>query len=283
MKFFRSIGIAGLGLLGGSIAIAARVRALADKINGYTRTESTLKKARELGLIDKSFRDFSQMVEESEFVILCAPISVNLELAKTIARVRPGVFFTDVGSTKESIVRTVENTFPDGHNFCGSHPMAGSEKRGIENADGQLFHGKTVIITPARNSEVLAAETVENFWIKIGASVIRMEPDQHDRICALTSHFPHLAAFLLVELLSEDINSLKVKACIGAGFRDTTRIAASDQEIWSEIFLHNGSNVLHAIGRFKKNLEIVQGMIERKDINSLKEWIEKVKKIRSMI
>ncbi|MCM8822212.1 MAG: prephenate dehydrogenase/arogenate dehydrogenase family protein [Candidatus Omnitrophica bacterium] len=283
MKFFRSIGIAGLGLLGGSIALAAREKGIAGKVYGYTRSENTFQKAKSLGLIDKSFQDFSQMVEDSEFIILCAPISVNVDLAKIIARVKPGALFTDVGSTKETIVRAVEDTFSAGHGFCGSHPMAGSEKRGIENASGQLFDGKTVIITPAKNSENSVVETVENFWASIGANVIRMESDRHDRICALTSHFPHLAAFLLVEMLSQDINCQYVRACIGSGFRDTTRIAASDQEIWSEIFLHNSANVLRAIEEFRKNLQAVESMIEKKDINSLRNWIEGIKKMRNQI
>ncbi|MCM8764814.1 MAG: prephenate dehydrogenase [Candidatus Omnitrophica bacterium] len=283
MRCFQSIGIAGLGLLGGSIALAARARCLASKIHGYTRTRETLKKAEDLGLIDKSFQDFSQMVGDSEFVILCAPISVNVEFAKIIARVKPMMLFTDVGSTKETIVHAVEDTFPQGNRFCGSHPMAGSEKRGIENANGQLFDGKTVIVTPARNSESSVVETVEKFWVNLGANVIIMESGQHDKICALTSHFPHLMAFLLVEMLSEDFNSDQVRACIGSGFRDTTRIAASDREIWGEIFLHNNTNVLGAIEKFREKLAVIENLIEKKDINSIKRWIEKIKILRSQI
>ncbi len=281
MKSFQSIGVAGLGLLGGSIALAAKRKGLAENICGYTRTPETLKKAKNLGVIDFSFQDFSDLVMNSDFVILAAPISVNVELAKSIAKIKPMLLFTDVGSTKDLIVQTVEKSFMQGHRFCGSHPMAGSEKRGIENSNPHLFEGKTVVITPANNSESSVIETIEEFWRNTGASVTRMQSRQHDEICAYTSHFPHLVAFLLVDILSERINSPSVKTCIGAGFRDTTRIAASDEEIWTEIFVSNRENILQAISKFRKDLDNVTELLQKQDFDALKSWIEKIKKIRN--
>ena len=159
--------------------------------------------------------------------------------------------------------------------------MAGSEKRGIENSNPHLFEGKTVVITPANNSESSVIETIEEFWRNTGASVTRMQSRQHDEICAYTSHFPHLVAFLLVDILSERINLPSVKTCIGAGFRDTTRIAASDEEIWTEIFVSNRENILQAISKFRKDLDKVTELLQKQDFDALKSWIEKIKKIRN--
>ncbi|MCX7705085.1 MAG: prephenate dehydrogenase/arogenate dehydrogenase family protein, partial [bacterium] len=190
MKIFQSIGIAGIGLLGGSVALAAKKKKLAEKIYGYTRSMATIKRALDLGVIDESFENFSLMIEQCEFVILCAPISINIELAVTIGRKRPKLLFTDVGSTKKTIVDVVEKNFPPGHGFCGSHPMAGSEKRGVEFSDPALFSGKTVILTPVQNADASASETIKKFWQRLDAKVISMDAALHDEICAYTSHFP---------------------------------------------------------------------------------------------
>lgn len=283
MKIFQSIGIAGIGLLGGSIALAAREKRLADKIYGFTRTTATIEKALRSGVIDKPFENFSEMIRQCDFVILCAPILTNIELAGIIARTRPDLLFTDVGSTKKTIVDAVENSFSHRHKFCGSHPMAGSEKRGVEYSNPILFSGKTVILTPSKNSDSSAVETIERFWENLDAKIIRMEASQHDEICAYTSHFPHIVAFLLVEMLEDLDNQDQVKECIGTGFRDTTRIAASDQEIWSEIFVSNRENIVKTVEVFKKNLDRIEKLVEKKDMDNLKTWIERVKKLRMKI
>lgn len=280
---FNSIGIAGLGLLGGSVALAAKRKNLAEKIYGYTRSSETLNKAISLGVIDRSFSDFSSMVDSSDFVILSAPISVNVQLAKKITKIKPEILFTDVGSTKKTIATAVDRCFRCKHRFCGSHPIAGSEKRGIENANSHLFEGKIVILTPSKKSEGSAVRTIEIFWKNIGATVVKMKADRHDEICSYTSHFPHIAAFLLVEMLSKKFQIAQASPCIGPGFRDTTRIAASDQEIWTEIFIDNRKNLLKAIREFKRSLDDVERLIKSKDTESLKKWIEKIKKIRNKI
>ncbi len=283
MAKYRSIGIAGLGLLGGSIALAVKERALSEQVYGYTRSPQTLQKAKERGFIDRAFQDFQGFIRNSEFVILCAPVSINVELAKEVLNIDPCILFTDVGSTKTSIVSTVEQLFPAGHRFCGSHPMAGSEKKGIDFSSPELFSGKTVIVTPVKNADPSAARIIKEFWKLLGGCVVCMEPELHDEICAYTSHFPHLTAFLLVELLSEKIGYEEVRSCIGSGFKDTTRIASSDHEIWAEIFLDNQENMLKVIEEFKSQLDCVQGLIKKKDLNALKLWIEKVKKLRETL
>ncbi|MCM8817004.1 MAG: prephenate dehydrogenase/arogenate dehydrogenase family protein [Candidatus Omnitrophica bacterium] len=283
MKIFQSIGIAGIGLLGGSIALAVKERRLAERVYGFTRSSSTIEKALRVGAIDVPVESFSKFIEECVRVMLCARRGPNIERAGVISKTKPHLLFTDVGSTKKMIVETVENSFPPGHNFCGSHPMAGSEKRGIEFSDPSLFSGKTVIITPARNSNSHAIETIKKFWQNLDAKVVEMEASIHDEICAYTSHFPHVIAFLLIEMLDNLADRQQVKECIGPGFKDTTRIAASDQEIWSEIFISNCENIIGASRRFKKNLERIEDLIEKKDMESLKTWIEKAKKLRMEI
>ncbi|MGB9642935.1 MAG: prephenate dehydrogenase [Candidatus Ratteibacteria bacterium] len=283
MRKFKSIGIAGLGLLGGSVALAAKSNGLVSEIFGYTRSPDTLKRACNLGIVDRPFSDFSEMVKQAEFVFLSGPISVNLEFTKNILKVKPSLLFTDVGSTKKAITDLVEELFPDGHFFAGSHPMAGSEKRGIDEARNDLFTGRTVIITPVKNSNTLAKETIRNFWESIGAKTVIMSAEKHDKICCYTSHLPHLLAFLLVKMLEKKLRDSDVLACIGPGFRDTTRIAASDQEIWAEIFTSNKQNMLLAIKKFQMELGRVEQMIEKNDIESLKKWIEKVRQMRNGI
>jgi len=283
MKMFDNIAIAGLGLLGGSVALAARKNNLVSEIFGYTRTPETLEKAKNSGIVDRGFLCFSEMVKVADFLVLAAPISINIELAKSIAKIKPNILFTDVGSTKKSIADAVEKHFKRKHRFAGSHPMAGSEKRGIEQADGDLFKEKTVIITPVRNAEKNTVEKIDEFWRNTGASTVTMDADQHDEICALTSHLPHLVAFLLVEMISKEIHSSEVFACIGSGFRDTTRIAASDQEIWTDIFISNKHNILKSIKNFRTSLENVEKMIKAKDTDALKKWIGEIKEIRQRI
>jgi len=280
---FETIGIAGLGLVGGSVALAVKSKGIAHKIFGYTRTSQTLQKATERGIIDRGFSDFDEFIKDAEFVILSAPISANIGFARRIAKQHPYLLFTDVGSTKTDIVRAVEESFPSGHRFAGSHPMAGSEKKGIDQASGSLFENKAVIITPLPNCACSTIETIEKFWQMIGGKPIRMDAKTHDEICTYTSHLPHLIAFLLVSLLSEKMDEPYVNFCVGAGFRDTTRIAASDHEIWSEIFLSNRKNMLHAIKKLRLYLDQVEKMIDKKDGRLLKEWIEKIRKIRSAI
>ncbi|HOC02653.1 MAG TPA: prephenate dehydrogenase/arogenate dehydrogenase family protein [bacterium] len=283
MSMFENIGIAGLGLLGGSIALSVKELGLSKRISGFTRSPKTLERAISLGAVDDGLLNFEEFIKDVDFVVLSAPISANIELARIIGRQKPSLLFTDVGSTKKEIVKMVEDFFPSGHRFVGSHPMAGSEKKGIDQANPFLFKGKTVIITPVSNCSPSTIETIEDFWNKIGARTVRMDADTHDDLCAYTSHLPHLVAFLLVSVFSEKMDDPNVAACIGAGFRDTTRIAASDQEIWSEIFLSNSENILNAIEKFKEHLNKIEDMIEKKDAQSLKNMIEKIRKIRSTI
>ncbi|HOK79984.1 MAG TPA: prephenate dehydrogenase [bacterium] len=283
MRKFKSIGIAGLGLLGGSVALAAKSNGLVSEIFGYTRSPETLKRACNLGIVDRPFTDFSEMVKRAEFVFLAGPISVNLEFAKNILKVKPSLLFTDVGSTKKAITDLVEKLFPNGNFFAGSHPMAGSEKRGIDEARKDLFTGRTVIVTPVKNSDTLAVGTIRNFWESIGAKTVIMSAEKHDEICCYTSHLPHLLAFLLVKMIEKKLSDSDVLACMGPGFRDTTRIAASDQEIWAEIFISNKKNMLLAIKNFKLELKQIEQMIEKNDIESLKKWIEKVRQMRNGI
>jgi len=283
MKMFKSIGIAGLGLLGGSVALAAKSNGLVSEVFGYTRSSDTLQRACDLGIVDRPFSTFSEMVKEAECVFLSGPISVNLELTKSILEVKPTLLFTDVGSTKKAITDVVEKLFPYRNCFAGSHPMAGSEKRGIDQARCDLFSGRTVIITPVKNAGTQAVETIRNFWERVGAKTVIMSAEKHDTICSYTSHLPHLVAFLLVEMLEGKLDDSDVMSCIGPGFCDTTRIAASDQEIWAEIFASNKENMLLAMKKFQLHLEQIERIIEKNEVEHLKKWIEKVKQMRMSI
>lgn len=278
---FKTVSIIGVGLIGGSLALALKEKSLTDKIIGYGRNEERLKKALKLGIID-TYTDSLKEVCEAELIVLATPIGVFEKITSEMAPyLKKATVVTDVGSVKEAVVNKLERLMPQGVYFVGTHPIAGSDRTGFEHAKARLFEGSKVIITPTKNTEKSAVQKVANLWIKTGARVEFMTPHEHDRIYALVSHLPHLVSFCLVNTVAEmDKNFIKYA---GSGFKDTTRIAKSSPELWTDIFAMNDKNILQCLEIFVKKLDEIKKMLSKKEIEGVKTFIEKAKKLRQEI
>ena len=231
----RTLTIVGVGLIGGSIGLAARQRGLAEHILGAGRRRSSLESARRLGAIDEASLDLVQAVHRADLAVFCTPVG---DIAHQVLAAAPGcavdTLLTDAGSTKAVIVRTIEEGLPSGVAFVGSHPLAGSEQSGPEHAVADLFDGRLTVVTRTPRTDPGALERIAAFWESLGSHVKVMDPEQHDQALALTSHLPHLLASALAGLLTPELTELTA-----TGFRDTTRIASGDPAIWTGILLHN--------------------------------------------
>ncbi len=278
---FEGILIIGLGLIGGSLAIALKKEGFQGKIYGYDLNENRINKALELKAIDSGYRDYKDVPWENvDLVILSTPVRTFESIAKEIKPfIKEYTIISDVGSVKGDLVLKLYEILKP-HLFVGVHPIAGTEKEGIENAKPDLFKNTRLILTPIGN-DVEKIKKVENLWKDIGSKTEIMNPHLHDIVFASVSHLPHAIAFTLVDSLIElsketNIDLFKYP---GAGFKDFTRIAASSPTVWKDIFLENKENVLYTIDIFIKSLEKLRESIKREDeeniMNILSESREK--------
>lgn len=271
-----SITIVGVGLLGGSIGLAVRSRQLARRVVGVGRDPERLAVAREYGAIDGHTTSLAEGVRDAQLVIFCTPVDrIAGQVIEASTHCTPETILTDVGSTKSNIVTAVQGRLPRSVYFVGSHPMAGSEKTGVEHARAELFIDRTTIITPTLTSPQYAVSTLESFWSALGSQVVRMSPQEHDRAVAVTSHVPHALASALAANLPADLYPLT-----GMGFRDTTRIAAGDAELWTAIFQANRAAVLTGLRRFTDYLHQLTELIEHDQGPELKKFLASAKKVR---
>jgi prephenate dehydrogenase len=267
---FQRLSILGVGLLGGSIGLALKKQASPCKIIGYGHREESLKAALSMGAIDEFTRDPKAAVQGADLVILCTPVGIFEPLLREIAgALQGGAIVTDVGSTKRSVCRVAEQTLPAGIHFVGSHPMAGSEKRGVDAASAELYRGALCITTPTPRSDLSAVRQVESFWQMLGMRVTRVTPEDHDRLLADVSHLPHALAAALVLTQSDQTLPLA-----GKGYQDTTRIAAGDPGLWRDIFLDNADNLRDSINRLKQHLNRLELMLEPSKAKELTQWLE---------
>jgi prephenate dehydrogenase len=254
---FNQISIVGVGLLGGSLGMAASHMGIAGEVVGVTRSKASIEEARRAEAIDRGTTDLVEGIREADLVILCTPVSHILTvLPEVMSNVKPGAIVTDVGSTKASIV-TLGEELGKSHDrsFVGSHPMAGSEKTGVRAAKASLFHDSTCFVTRTAATRSDAFVMVCRFWQTLNARLVIARPDRHDRLVASISHLPHIAAVALVravESFNEDKNL--VKGIIGNGFRDATRIAAGDVRMWEDICSDNRGEINRARAALDKSL-----------------------------
>ncbi len=275
----RNLSILGVGLLGGSIALAAKRRITNCTVKGYGHREQTLTDAINAGVIDERYADASAAVRGADLIILCTPVGVFEQILCEIApALAPGAVVTDVGSTKRSVVSAAERLLPPTVAFVGSHPMAGSEKRGVENARADLTDGALCIVTPTDRTPAAAMETVETFWKTIGMRTTRMSPADHDRHLADVSHLPHAVAAALVTI-QED----KSIALAGKGFLDATRIAGGDGGLWRDILLDNRDNLRDSLLRLRGTLDDLLIRLEPEHAESLKRWLDDAAEKRSKL
>lgn len=272
MPLFQKVAIVGVGLIGGSIGLAVKKNGLADEVVGISRSRQTISSAVRLGAIDRGAQDIG-IIKGADLVILATPVSVILELAARIAGLINSVcIVTDVGSTKGQIVRRLEKIFPG---YIGTHPVAGSEKKGVANAGASIFKGSLCIFTPTRRTERRSLAKLKVFWKRLGAKVIVLSPDKHDQALAFVSHLPHAVAFSLINTIPRDC--FKFAA---SGLKDTTRIAASDNAVWGDIFLSNRRDILKAMDIFAMNLNRLRAVIAGKDRASLNQILQNAKNKR---
>lgn len=280
---FNRIALIGVGLIGSSISHAVRRAGLASDIVGASPSQSTRTKAVELGLVSRMFEDAGDAAADADLIILCAPVGAYAAIAKQIGpRLKAGAIVTDVGSVKASVVRDVRPHMPDSTAFIGGHPIAGTEQSGPEAGFAELFDGRWCILTPDGDSDAAALARLEAFWQALGSSVEIMSPEHHDLVLAITSHVPHLIAYNIVNTaghLERVTNSEVIKFSAG-GFRDFTRIAASDPVMWRDVFLNNKDAVLEMLGRFSEDLIELQRAIRFGDGEKLEAMFTAARSIR---
>ncbi|MEX0677185.1 MAG: prephenate dehydrogenase/arogenate dehydrogenase family protein [Pirellulales bacterium] len=285
MKRFDSVAIVGVGLIGGSIGLALRARKLADRLIGAGSRPETLQTALGLGAITEIAADVTGAAAEADLVVVCAPVGHIVEQVRRIApHCRPGTLITDAGSTKGDIVRQLaeaaanDKTWNREIHFVGSHPLAGNEKKGPMHADAELFSGRTVIITPTASTTQEVRRSLTDFWTSLGAAVIEMPADEHDRALAATSHLPHLLAAAIAGATPERYVSLTA-----GGWQDTTRIAAGDPSLWRQIMLANRANVLAVLDEFTTRLAAWRACLEAQDAVELEKLLTEAKRIRDAV
>jgi prephenate dehydrogenase len=279
MKPFRSVAILGVGLIGGSIGLALRQRGLADRVIGLGRQRARLDKARRRGAVDQTSTRWQESLAGVELVIVCTPVGCIVEHVLQLAPCcDPGTIITDGGSTKQVIVESLAGALPDGIHFVGSHPMAGSEKTGVEFANADLFEGRIAIVTRQQQTDRRALNTVQRLWEGIGSDVITMAPEAHDRAVGAVSHLPHLLASVLAAATSTHDRRLA-----STGWLDTTRIAAGDPNLWQQIFNENRDHVLESIDQFTAALEQFRAALCKDDQRTMKRVLKAGKSNRDAL
>lgn len=283
---FRKLALIGIGLIGSSIALAARRQGLVEVISIATRRQETLDEARELGLGDIYTLDAAEAVRGADLVILCAPVGAYGALAAAIApALEPGAILSDVGSVKEHVVKVVGPHVPAGVHFIPGHPIAGTEHSGPAAGFAELFAGRWCVLTPAPDVPQAATDRLVGFWQAMGSMVECMDAAHHDMVLAITSHIPHLVAYNIVGTVADleaDTKSEVIKFS-ASGFRDFTRIAASDPVMWRDVFLTNRDAVLEMLGRFLEDLSVLQRAVRTGDGPALENLFTRTRAIRRSI
>ena len=261
---FERVALIGIGLIGSSLSHAMRRRGLARSITGHAQSETTRDTALRLGLVDSVYATAQEAARDADLVVLCTPVGVCGKLAQEMApALRAGAIVTDVGSVKGAIVREVGPHLPEAVHFIPGHPIAGTEHSGPEAGFAELFDGRWCILTPPTGADAGAIDKLRALWEACGSHVEIMDADHHDLVLAITSHVPHLIAYNIVNTARhlEQVTDSEVIKFSAAGFRDFTRIAASDPVMWRDVFLSNKDAVLEMLGRFSEDLTALQRAI----------------------
>ena len=271
-----TIGIVGVGLIGGSIAAALKKRGFNGRIIGIGRNSARLQDAQAAGLIDEFTTDVGTVAAECDIIIFCTPVDrIACGVMTAAAKSLPGTLITDAGSVKGSICRELDEKLPDGVTFIGSHPLAGSEKNGFQHADADLYVDQTCVVTPDIATPPEQLEQLTIFWETLGMIIVTMTAEDHDTALARTSHLPHVVAAALAATLSPENNDLAA-----TGFADTTRIASGDPDLWTTILLANADAVSNSLSEYTQQLDEFQVAITNRDADVLKKLLEVAKRKR---
>ncbi len=280
-----SVAIIGLGLLGGSVGLAVRERAADVTTYGYDAKDEVREKARERGLVGTVCESAEEAVRNADLVILCVPVGAMAGAAEALSgALKPDAIISDVGSSKASVVADLAAVLPT-HTIIPAHPVAGTEQSGPEAGFASLFTNRWCILTPPEGTDEAAIAALSEFWAKLGARIEIMDAEHHDLVLAVTSHIPHLIAFTIVGTASdlEEVTRGEVIKYSAGGFRDFTRIAASDPVMWRDVFLSNKTAVLEMLGRFSEDLTALQRAIRSGDGDTLHELFSRTRTIRRRI
>ncbi len=280
---FQRLALIGIGLIGASIALATRRAGLAGHIAVTSRTAATLARAEELKLGDSYHGEPAAATRDADCVILCAPVGASGAIAEAIApALKPGAIVSDVGSVKAAVITAVQPHIPEGVHFVPAHPVAGTEYSGPDAGFAELFDGRWTILTPPAGSDPAAVARLTRLWQGLGANVEVMAAEHHDLVLAITSHVPHLIAYNIVGTAAhlETVTRSEVMKFAAGGFRDFTRIAASDPTMWRDVFLNNREAVLEMLGRFMEDLTALQRMIRYSEGDKLFDLFTRTREIR---
>ena len=283
---FNRVTFIGFGLINSSLARIFKLKSLSKEICAYSRRKETRLKINDLNIVDEVYDDLKKSVENSDLIILGVPVGSMGDVVKEFSSsIKPGAIVTDVGSVKKGIIDSILPILSKDVHFVPGHPIAGTENSGPEAGFADLFKGRWCILTPNENTSKKAVETVKNIWQEAGMKVTLMDADYHDRVLAITSHIPHLVAYSIVGTVAELEDQLKTEVIkySAGGFRDFTRIAASNPIMWRDVFLNNSEAVLEMLGRFIEDLTALQKNIRWQDGEALEELFLKTRDIRKGI
>jgi cyclohexadieny/prephenate dehydrogenase len=280
---FQRVALIGMGLIGSSLARVTRERGLAGHITAIDASEAVCARVLELGIADDATTDAAKGVQDADLIILCVPVGVNAEVAVAIKdSLKPGAIVSDVGSVKGAVIKAVQPHLPEGVHFVPAHPVAGTEYSGPDAGFSTLFDNRWCILTPPEGTAPEATQKVRVFWEGAGSKVEVMSPKHHDLVLAVTSHVPHLIAYNIVGTADdlELVTQGEVIKFSAGGFRDFTRIAASDPTMWRDVFLHNKDAVLEVLGRFQEDLFSLQRAIRWGEGDKLFDTFTRTRDIR---
>jgi len=282
-QIYDRVALIGLGLIASSMCHAMRRAGLAGKIVGYARSAETREIAREIGLCDIICESAADAVKDADLVVLCVPVGAMEAVAKEIVPfLKPGATVSDVGSVKSTVIEAVGPHIPEGVHFVPAHPLAGTEHSGPRSGFAELFDNRYTILVPAEGSDPQAVARLTEFWTGIGALTETMDAEHHDLVLAVTSHTPHLIAYTMVGVADDlrRVTDSEVIKYSAAGFRDFTRIAASDPVMWRDVFLNNKEATLEVLGRFTEELFALQRAIRQGDGDHLHDYFTRTRSIR---
>lgn len=282
-QVYERVALIGLGLIASSMFWAMKRGGLAGEVTGYARTEATRDTARRIGLCDRVCDSAAEAVEGADLVVLCVPVGAMGKVAEDIApHLKPGATITDVGSVKQDVIASVGPHVPEGVHFIPAHPLAGTEHSGPESGFAELFDNRWCLVVPVEGTDPEATARLRALWEGMGAHVDEMEPAHHDLVLAVTSHTPHLIAYTMVGVADDlgRVTDSEVIKYSAAGFRDFTRIAASDPTMWRDVFLTNRQATLEILGRFTEELFALQRAIRTGDGDLLHDYFTRTRAIR---
>jgi len=280
---FNQLGVIGCGLMGGSFALALKRAGLVKRIIGYSKSPSTTERAKKMGVIDDTAESALLAVSGSDIVLMAVPVSASEATFKAIRHlVEPGVLFMDVGSTKRDVVDAARRVLKERvASFVPAHPIAGKEVSGVSHADASLYAGRQVIITPLPQTDPELVQKATDVWSAIGAQVLRMTPENHDAAFAAVSHLPHMLAFAFFNSVAKQPAGRDFLSLAGPGFRDFTRIAASDPEVWRDILMSNREEILKQSMRFRHTLDALEHVIKTGNVEALEDLIRSASDARA--